>query len=272
MNGIDISSWQAGIDPAAVDADFIIIKATEGVSYVNPHWKAWADSTLASGKLLGFYHYANGGDVYAEANHFISTVRDYIGKAILVLDWEEGGNERFWVHHQWSYPWLKYVEEQTGSTPFIYLSQSVMGLNDIGYPLWVAQYPDYNPTGYQAHPWNEGAYECAIRQYSSTGRISGYNGNLDINKAYITRAEWLAYAGGKEPYDDEDGDELKPTIIGLKGDPTLYAYDSGKVMRFENMEQYDTYKAFFEQRYGYKVPEFRWSDKSRFDAFVRLHS
>lgn len=268
MNGIDISAWQAGIVPSAVDADFIIVKATEGVSYVNPHYKAWADEILASGKLLGFYHYANGGDVYAEANHFINAVKGYVGKAILVLDWESGGNERFWVHNQWTNPWLRYVQQRTGATPFLYASQSVAGLNDTGYPLWIAQYPDYNPTGYQAHPWNEGAYECAIRQYSSKGRISGFDRDIDINKAYISREQWLAYAGATE----EEDDDMKPTIIGLRGEPTLYALDGGRVMKFDNEMQLDTYKAFYKERFGYDVPDFRWADRSRFEAFLRLHA
>ena len=51
-------------------------------------------------------------------------------------------------------------------------------------------------TGYQATPWNEGAYSCAIRQYSSAGRLDGFGGNLDLNKFYGDRAAWAKYAGG----------------------------------------------------------------------------
>ena len=65
LHGIDISSWQAGIDIAATDADFVIIKVSGGTSYTNgypdeseDYWRKWADETLAAGKLLGFYHYA----------------------------------------------------------------------------------------------------------------------------------------------------------------------------------------------------------------------
>ena len=36
MNGIDVSSWQTGIDISQVDCDFVIMKATEGETYVNP--------------------------------------------------------------------------------------------------------------------------------------------------------------------------------------------------------------------------------------------
>ena len=78
----------------------------------------------------------------------------------------------------------------------IYASKSVFPWNLTTAKTWVAQYADMNPTGYQDAPWNEGAYDCAIRQYSSCGRLDGWAGNLDINKCYISRAEWEAMAGG----------------------------------------------------------------------------
>ena len=53
-----------------------------------------------------------------------------------------------------------------------------------------------NATGYQDSPWNEAAYNCAIRQYSSAGRLSGYNGALDLNKFYGDRATWNKYIAG----------------------------------------------------------------------------
>lgn len=67
------------------------------------------------------------------------------------------------------------------------------------YPLWAAQYADYNKVyGYQEHPWNEGAYNCAIRQYTSQMWIDGWRSHLDANKAYISEAEWDAYAKGSK--------------------------------------------------------------------------
>lgn len=39
MNGIDISSWQEGIDLNAVPTDFIIIKATEGTRFIDDTFK-----------------------------------------------------------------------------------------------------------------------------------------------------------------------------------------------------------------------------------------
>ena len=69
---------------------------------------------------------------------------------------------------------------------------------DIGdYGLWIAQYANYTPTGYQTTPWNEGAYTCAIRQYSSCGTLAGYGGRLDLDKFYGDKNAWKAYCGIK---------------------------------------------------------------------------
>lgn len=196
MRGIDISSHQAGIDVWSIDADFVIVKVSEGASYINPFWQDWANIVLERGLKLGLYHYANGGDVYSEANRFVSMVSDYIGKAILCLDWEEENNVSWGSHNQWTNPWLRHVQEITGITPFLYVQESAAGVNDTGFPRWIAQYGSQSLTGYQENPWNEGAYECEIRQYSSKGRLDGYGGNLDLNKAYITPEQWDDYAGG----------------------------------------------------------------------------
>ena len=35
LNGIDVSGWQEGIDLSAVAADFVIMKATQGLSLIH---------------------------------------------------------------------------------------------------------------------------------------------------------------------------------------------------------------------------------------------
>lgn len=199
LNGIDVSNWQAGINLAAVPADFVIMKATQGTHYVSPDCDRQYQQAKKAGRCLGVYHYAEGGDYKAEADYFLRNVKGYIGEAILCLDWEgtdnptfNSGKDKAWIKN-----WCDYVTKQTGVKPMVYLSKSYLGfVSGIGdYGLWVAQYADMNQTGYQATPWNEGAYSCAIRQYSSAGRLSGYSGNLDLNKFYGDRAAWNKYAG-----------------------------------------------------------------------------
>lgn len=198
MNGIDISAWQGdeNIDLSKVPFDFCIVKATEGTSYKNRYFAAHCDAVLKKKKLLGAYHYANGGDVQKEADYFLTYVKKYIGKAILVLDWEAKNNPLFGVKDlEWCLKWCNYVYRKTGIKPLIYIQKSAMSaVKKAGYGLWVAQYPDYVETGYQKHPWNEGAYNCLLRQYTSVGKLPGYNGSLDLNKAYISAASWRKLA------------------------------------------------------------------------------
>lgn len=198
MNGIDISNWQKGINLAAVPGDFVIMKVTEGTGYVSPDFRRQYEQAKAAGKCLGVYHYANGGDVAREADHFLRIVGNRVGEAILVLDWESQNNVGFGKNDfAWCKSWLDYVARKTGVRPMLYISQAEMykfnGLGDYG--LWIAQYANMKATGYQDKPWREGTYVCAIRQYSSCGRLVGYNGNLDLNKAYMDRNGWNKCAG-----------------------------------------------------------------------------
>lgn len=197
MRGIDCASYQAGIDPSKVQADFIIVKSTQGTTYTNPDFQRLADATLAAGKALGIYHYASGGNATDEANHMLDVAGGYIGRAIFCLDWEgvqnklfESGKDAAWIDE-----FCSVIENRVGSECLVYISKSYMGFAR-GHKLWVAQYADMNRTGYQDTPWNEGAYDCWIRQYTSMGNIDGWGGDLDLDKAYMSREEWDAWAAG----------------------------------------------------------------------------
>ena len=54
MNGIDIASYQTGIDLTVVPCDFVIVKATEGTGYVNPDFtRAYAQAKKQFSALTG---------------------------------------------------------------------------------------------------------------------------------------------------------------------------------------------------------------------------
>ena len=226
MNGIDISRWNP-VDLSKVPCDFVIVKATQGTSYVSPTYKSQIAQADSLGKLLGVYHYASSGGAIAEAKHFLNTVKDYIGKAIMVLDWEGDQNSNF-KNPEYALSWLKYVKQETGITPFIYMSKSVCrqyaSVWDASYPLWCAQYKNQQPSEYQENPWTDakgfGAWDSPlIFQYSSKGQLDGYSGNLDLDKAYINAEVWKAYANGGKTKEEVD-DILTPTL--RKGDRNEY--------------------------------------------------
>ena len=202
MNGIDISSYQAELNAGIVPSDFVFIKATEGTNYINPTWREQAGQVIQTNKLLGFYHFSSVGNPIAEADFFISVVKDYIGKAVLVLDFEAGAINAW--GNVGARQFLNRVKEKTGVYPMIYMSAEVtrqFNWSTISNtnPLWVAQYASMNPTGYQSEPWTDGKgygawSSAAIHQYSSAGSLANWNGNLDINLAYINANQWKALA------------------------------------------------------------------------------
>lgn len=202
LNGIDVASYQPNINVANVEGDFAIVKATEGTGYVNPYFKNQAQSTIAGNKLLGLYHFADGYDYRAEADHFLNHARPYLGKSILALDFEGDVTKTGGV--TWAKNFLDYVQLKTGQTPFIY-----MGLSDENhynwssvankYPLWVAQYNNYNTNhGYtprniygKVKHWDK----ISIFQYSASNKIKGWSDRVDTNVAYLSPQQWNHYAG-----------------------------------------------------------------------------
>lgn len=219
LNGIDISSWQDDLVVGNMaTCDFVIVKATGGAGYSNECFRRHADETLAAGKLLGCYHYARDrgyeGSAEAEADHFIAAFGPYVGKAIPFLDWEADALD---LGPTWAKRRLDRVREKTGVTPGIYTSKSVLFSYDWAtvakaYPLWVAQYPNYEDTGFTSEPWTDGwdfgAWDSPlIFQYTGTGRIPGYGGHLDLDLFYGTHDDWrrlCAVAGASAGTKEED--------------------------------------------------------------------
>ncbi|RYQ18668.1 GH25 family lysozyme [Bifidobacterium pseudolongum] len=203
LNGIDISSYQSGIDLTVVPCDFVIIKATQGTGYVNPDCDRAYQQAKRAGKLRGTYHYVGGGNAVAEADYYVNNIKGYIRDGLLAIDWEAEQNGA-WGNEAYLEQLVRRVIERTGIKPLIYsmasrYAQVAAVAKKLDCGLWIAEYADMDPTGYQAHPWREGAYGCAIRQYASTGRLNGWGGDLDLNIAYMTRDQWAKYVnpGGK---------------------------------------------------------------------------
>ena len=210
LNGVDIASYQSSINPAELTTtDFVIVKFTQGTTYLNPYADRQYSVAKAAGKLLGAYHYGTGKSAKAEAQYFVKCLGNRVGECILALDWEGNQNSVFGTGKDvaWCKEFLDEVYRLTGVRPLIYMSKSVCRKYNwssvaANYPLWCAQYKSNSTTDYQSSPWTDnngfGAWERdTIRQYSSHGRIAGYDSNIDIDLAYMSAEEWRAMAVGK---------------------------------------------------------------------------
>lgn len=204
LKGIDISKWQTGIDLSKVDCDFVIVKATEGIGYVDRKCDSFYQQAKRLGKKLGFYHFARPrNDAVREAQYFYNNTKNYFGEAIPILDWEAENKSDV----AWAKRWLDEVYRLSGVKPLIYMSESVANaynwssVANADYGLWVAKYRDNNPD-YNYNMANAGTrprvkwwkFYC-MWQWTSTGRLNGYNGNLDCNVFYGDGTTWDKYAG-----------------------------------------------------------------------------
>lgn len=166
--------------------DFIIMKATEGRTYVDPMMERYL-SLLQPEQLYGFYHFARpeNNSAKEEAMNFCDTIRNWAEDAMLVLDWEAKAVQ---CPIQWAVDWCKYVEEKYGKKPLIYCSswytKKCAPLFDEDIGLWVAHYTNKGkPTVYIYPTW-------AMWQYTSEPYDKDvFNGNATQFQKYCRRSK-----------------------------------------------------------------------------------
>lgn len=184
--GIDVSRHQGEIDWPKVsraNVKYAFIKATEGGSYLDPMFRRNAMGADAVGVPMGFYHYARpelGNSAEKEAKHFIETVKQYKPKMPHVLDVEGEANKLGKAAlTQWSKEWMDYVSENTGHPVMLYtggyFAKTYLDKPLNIYPIWIAHYGTNDPMN------NTTWTEWAVFQYTSSGKVDGIKGNVDLN-------------------------------------------------------------------------------------------
>ena len=201
-HGIDISSHQAGLHIAAIWADFVIVKVTEGTGYENPFWRTQAEATLAAGKRLGLYLFANDEDAGQQARFFLDRAKAYAGRATFWLDWEADALN---LAPSDALVILNQMAAETRSTPGIYLNGQGMESGDWStiasrFPLWYAGGPNYASYGqaYSDPPTPTVPYwggNVLIHQYTEDGYLPGYDSHLDLDRLR-DRSAWDRMIGG----------------------------------------------------------------------------
>lgn len=233
LNFIDISSYQADLNLVAVSNSIqgVIVKATEGTSYVNPYCDRHYQQAKSANLLRGFYHFASSSDPLAEAAFFYRNVLGYLHDGIPVLDWE--GNQTV----DWVNSFVRQFHNLTGIWPWIYANpwRFNQGGVEQNCARWVASYPEVShPTFAQAVSWKcpNADGNVVAWQFCSDGRLSGYNANLDCSVYYGDRESWLRYA---------DSESLGGSIAGGDGG------NGGAVASTETLEN-DNYKITIERK------------------------
>jgi lysozyme len=184
--GLDVSHFQGTVEwPQVIQAGyaFAFIKATDGITYVDPEFTANWRGAKAAGLLRGAYHFFEADDdPQQQAENFLNTVVLEPGDLPPVLDVESSSTsaqvpvativERIAA-------WLQAVEQATGCTPILYTDASYW--NSLateqfgGYPLWIAEYGVASPT------LPKGWTSWAFWQFTESGTVPGIATSVDLN-------------------------------------------------------------------------------------------
>lgn len=203
LSGIDISHHNrdfGGLYDEINKSAFVIMKASEGKTYIDPMVNLYIETVKDSGAYMGFYHFAradNGNSPIEEAQNFLSVVRPYIGKCLLALD-VEGKSLTVKEIDEWAFKFLDYIYKITGIKPLLYVQRSAVSkFNKVAkndYGLWMANYiveSDRNILSEKMRKFNVYPFPfVAIWQHSSrTLDYNLFNGSpLQLNK-YMEKAE-----------------------------------------------------------------------------------
>lgn len=218
LYGTDISSAQANLDVSKLKVSFVIIKATQSTNYVNPYCnRHWGQS---KNKLKGLYHFLVRGNARAQAQFFVKNIKNYVGKAMLCVDVEVNPADGTKPTVQDTLDFLDELYKLTGVRGVIYCGLSdensmPWGATGKTYALWVAQYNNNNPMGF-ADPALYGGVKnwpaITIHQYTSTGRIAGYNGDLDLNVFYGDANAWNKFTKPVNTSKPSEPSKPKPSV------------------------------------------------------------
>ncbi len=230
LYGIDVSKWQSRYATLNNEGntDFVMIKLTEGETYVDPMAANHTISACNKNVLIGFYHYARPdlhSDPTKEALNFGKRVLEFcryysLSHVMLALDFEEwvlGPNEC----DEWCRRWLDIVLDIVGYKPLLYVNGSRVAqfarVPEGDYGLWLARWPKTTPTHEgiasvrnNTHNWPV----CAMWQYRGAP--------LDLDVFYGNVETWKKYApligideGDEDDYKDDDEDSEDSDDVGF---------------------------------------------------------
>lgn len=208
--GIDVSKWNgtinwknvknAGIEFAFVRTSYRGTKT--GALAKDPTAAANMSNAAAAGVKVGAYIFSQAitkAEAVQEAEYLLQTVKGYKITMPLVFDYEYYSGGRFSSSTKLSRRaktdiCLAFCDRirQAGYTPLVYANKSMFSSDlyaaeiTAKYPAWLAHYT--TSTDYTG--------DYVFWQYTSTGRVSGISGNVDMNYWYIKPGTAPSYGTG----------------------------------------------------------------------------
>lgn len=190
LKGIDISSWQKGVNFVNVKnsgIDFVIIRSSFGWFNRDNEFKNHVKGCEAVGLPYGLYHYSyalNLDQAKTEAEGLIKLAKSCNPTYPIVLDMEDADGYKKKSGFPSKETLVQICEyicdqlEKAGFYAMIYASKSWFDtyLNDARlnrFDKWLAHWYIEKPS-----------MDCGIWQYTDKGKVDGISGNVDMNYAY----------------------------------------------------------------------------------------
>lgn len=190
FKGIDVSKWQDTINWKKVSEsgiDFAMIRSSFGSTDVDKKLKKNVKGCEKYDIPYGFYHYTYArtvAEAKKEARFFLKTIKNYSPEYPLVLDIEESFYNSM-SRKDVTNIIITFMEELENAGYYAMIYSSAKFLTDntymeklTEYDIWVACWGDEDRliSNYD--------YHYGMWQYSSTGRVNGIDGDVDLNYAF----------------------------------------------------------------------------------------
>lgn len=189
-NGIDVSTWQANVNWEKVkpEIDFAIIRLGFGTKTLDEQAKRNIGELNRLGIPYGVYWFS-----YAYTEEMARTE----AKSAVAYLKELGAKLSYPVYFDWEYDSRNYASKNGVNVSKTLLCNMATAfceeVKSAGYHAGIYANPDYikNHFGedifkkydlWLAHYANSTSYEANIWQYSSTGKVAGIDGNVDMNR------------------------------------------------------------------------------------------
>lgn len=235
FRGIDISEYQSNVDFAALKANgvqFVMIRTGYGrnASQYDRQLRQHVAGAEAAGLPYGFYHYSYATTVanaITEAEFALRLTEDFNPTMPFAYDIEDASQKSLSkaTLSEIADAFLSRIAD-AGYYPMLYASLSWLTTRFTDellakYDVWLAQWA--------ASPTWSGEY--GMWQYTSSGRIAGISGTVDMNIAYRDYPALIAEMGGGAPSDNtpSDGSAQQPpeSDTGTAEPPSGSEPDSG---------------------------------------------
>lgn len=192
---IDLSHHNAEPDWEALKRGGIlgvIMKASEGTSYVDPTFQPRKQNALAAGLAIASYHFFRG-NPDAEMAHYLSVAKPVFGERVVIDHEAEATLDQLVQAVKYlraNRPDLQVaiysghlIKEQLGSTKNEYLA--------VNTSLWIAHYTE------QAQPsWPKGTWPAwSLWQYTDHASVAGCSAPVDGNRWNGTEDNLLRWLG-----------------------------------------------------------------------------